>query len=105
MAEKEITPVKEVEPPAKVAVVPYWSYWVVPLGLALIGMVQVWGITYLQRVEKAVVQTAESTEKIHVSTNSERTATLKTIKELRDEILQLSIGKAKSDQKALDVKK
>lgn len=108
MSEAEVTPVKEVAPPPLVAVVPYWTH-LIPIGIAAIGMIQVLGLAiigYLMSGVKADIQdTAVSAEKIHIAVNSERTATLKKIEELRDEILRLSVAKAKSDQKVMDVKK
>lgn len=99
---------------APVAVVPYWTH-LVPVLIAGIGAIQVIGlaivaakfggakkeiVTELQAVKTSAADTATSIEKVHVAVNSERTAMTDEIKKLRNEILELSKDKAKSDQRA-----
>lgn len=98
-------PVAEVAP---VAIVPYWTY-LIPIGIAAIGMIQVLGLAVIGYLMSGVKQdaaaTAKSTEKIHVAVNNERTVMLEKLEALRAEILQLSTERARSQQKALDAKK
>jgi|SRR5688572_30522626 len=76
---------REVNPPPPVAVVPFWSYWVTPLGLALLAMIQVLGVKCMdERLVKTqheinkgqavihgeVKQTKEALQEVHEQINS-----------------------------------
>ena len=90
---------------APVAVVPYWSYWVVPLTLGFFGLVQALGMRYLAgkfgevktelvagvaAAASSAANTAVSVESVHKAVNSERTAAVDEIRKLRDELLKIT---------------
>jgi len=54
--------------------------------------------TTSNETKEAAVKSATSMEQIHVAVNSERTALLKKVEDLRDEILQMSKDKATADE-------
>ena len=99
---------------APVAEVPYWTY-LIPVFIALIGMVQIVVLAWINAKAKTAlvnteitktssINTAESVEKIHHAVNSERAAMLAKIDALRNELLKMSDQKARLEQSALDEK-